>query len=391
MKEPTPFEYIIIVFCCLCLAVIGLFFLANFGRMFKGRIKNEWLRQNLVVWLIIFFLANSLSPISGGFFYALAKLKWGGFIALQAFGCLLYTLITYNICRWLANHKGLKELSFAAHKLLILAALVISSLIIQVGMIYMVYHNDKNLDTFLKYSTISSIYTAAAIGLVYAVVNYLNQQQKRKFDEKEFELIRLRELKAKAELDALHSKVNPHFLYNALNSIADLSITDGKKARQMTVALADLFRYSINYSQNNYSTVRDEVSMTDVYLQIEKIRFEDKLNYNVRVEEETNHYLVPRFILQPLVENAVKHGLKVTGQMSEIFLETMIDQGKLIINIADNGPLFPAELNPGYGVKSVYDKLDLLFPGTYEIHFINHPRKQVSIHIHKLMKNEPGV
>ena len=81
-------------------------------------------------------------------------------------------------------------------------------------------------------------------------------------------------------MDALHSKVNPHFLYNALNSIADLSITDGKKARKMTIALADLFRYSINYSNNNYSTIKEEVEMAEVYLQIEKIRFEDKLNYS---------------------------------------------------------------------------------------------------------------
>ena len=89
----------------------------------------------------------------------------------------------------------------------------------------------------------------------------------------------------------------------------------------MTVALADLFRYSINYSNNNYSTVKEEVEMAEVYLQIEKIRFEDQLNYQINVDEELNHYLVPRFILQPLVENAVKHGLKATGQMTEIILE----------------------------------------------------------------------
>jgi two-component system LytT family sensor kinase len=59
--------------------------------------------------------------------------------------------------------------------------------------------------------------------------------------------------------------------------------------------------------------------------------------------------------------------------------------------VVDNGPAFPDELNPGYGVKSMYDKLDLLFPGNYEVHFTNQPRKQVSINIHKLMKNEPGV
>ena len=131
--------------------------------------------------------------------------------------------------------------------------------------------------------------------------------------------------------------------------------------------------------------------MTEVYLQIEKIRFEDKLNYNVSIEDGLGHYLVPRFILQPLVENAVKHGLKVTGQLTEIKLEVSRKADTMQINIIDNGPQFPDELLPGYGVKSVYDKLDLLFPGQYEIHFSNHPRKQVSIIINKMMKNEPAV
>jgi sensor histidine kinase YesM len=189
----------------------------------------------------------------------------------------------------------------------------------------------------------------------------------------------------------LHSKINPHFLYNALNSIADLAITDGKKARKMTVALADLFRYSINYSDHNYSTLKEEVEMAEVYLQIEKIRFEDQLNYSISVAEELNHFLVPRFVLQPIVENAVKHGLKATGKMTEINIEAKNEDKGLQLIVRDNGPAFPDELNPGYGVKSMYDKLDLLFPGAYEVYFTNRPRKQVSIHIHKLMKNEPGV
>ena len=159
----------------------------------------------------------------------------------------------------------------------------------------------------------------------------------------------------------------------------------------MTIALADLFRYSINYSQDNYSTVNDEVAMTEVYLQIEKIRFEDQLNYSIHIEEEAGHYLVPRFILQPIVENAVKHGLKATGKLTEIILEVKKTDEDLVMTIADNGPAFPEDLAPGYGVKSVFDKLDLLFPGQYELHFTNLPRKQVSIHIHKLVKNEPGV
>jgi sensor histidine kinase YesM len=128
-----------------------------------------------------------------------------------------------------------------------------------------------------------------------------------------------------------------------------------------------------------------------VYLQIEKIRFEDQLNYSIDVDEEIHHYLVPRFVLQPIVENAVKHGLKATGRMTQITLEVRKQMDGLIMNIADNGPAFPAELRPGYGVRSVYDKMDLLFTDAYEIHFANDPRKQVSVHIKKLLKNEPGI
>jgi LytS/YehU family sensor histidine kinase len=96
-------------------------------------------------------------------------------------------------------------------------------------------------------------------------------------------------------------------------------------------------------------------------------------------------------VLQPLVENAVKHGLKATGRMTEIELEVGEDNGGLVLSVADSGPAFPDELNAGYGVKSVYDKLDLLFPSQYEIHFSNEPRKKVSVHIQKMIKNEPVI
>ena len=228
-------------------------------------------------------------------------------------------------------------------------------------------------------------------GLVYVMMVYINAERNRKLNEKELELSKLQALKTKAELDALHSKINPHFLYNALNSIADLSVTDGKKARKMTIALADLFRYSINYSNNNFTTIKEELEMTEVYLQIEKIRFEDQLQYHISTDESIQHYLVPRFVLQPVVENAVKHGLKATGTMTDIFIEVIKGENSFTINVADNGPAFPDDLIPGYGVKSVFDKLELLFPGQYAILFTNEPRKQVTIVFNKLIKNEPAV
>jgi len=388
MKEPTTLEYIILIFSCLLFALAGLYILTNFTRLFKQSVRNELLRKNIVAWLAIFCISTAMLPMSGGFFYMLAKWGWWWSVIGQFISTTATTLIVYNTVRFIAENKRFKKLTFIQHNALIVFSLIVTTVAINIPFGYILYGSQTS---YLKYIIINSIYLAGATGLIYAVISYLDIERKRKFDAKELELSRMSELKAKAELDALHSKVNPHFLYNALNSIADLSMTDGKKARKMTIALADLFRYSINYSQNNYSTINDEMAMTEVYMQIEKIRFEDQLTYSVYVEPATAHYLIPRFILQPLAENAVKHGLKATGKLTEIFMEVRRKDNGVIINIADNGPPFPDELVPGYGVKSVFDKLDLLFPGQYEIHFSNVPRKQVSIQINKLLKNESGL
>lgn len=387
--EPGILEYSLLITTSLCFAVAGLYLLANFSRLFRRAIKNELLRKNAAAWLIIFCITVAMVPMSGGFFYLLEKYGWGWTIGshfISATGC---TLIIYNLARLVAENRQLKKLSFIKHTALIVITLIASTLAINIPLSHWMY--GKDAAPFMKYVLSNSVYLASATGIVYGVINYLDIERKRKFHEKELELSRLRELKTKAELDALHSKINPHFLYNALNSIADLSVTDGKKGRKMTIALADLFRYSINYRDNNYSTVKDELEMAEVYLQIEKIRFEDQLNYRIQPDEDTIYYLIPRFLLQPLVENAVKHGLKTTGRMTEILVEVKKDGVGLIINVADNGPSFPADINPGYGVKSVFDKLDLLFPGKYAVQFSNEPEKKVSVHINKLMKDESTI
>lgn len=389
MKPPGVFAYILIISISLIFAGLGLYLLARFNRLFKGSIGNELLRKNLAAFIIIFCISTAMIPMSSGFFYSVEKHGWGWAIIGQFISAAVCTLVIYNPVKLVAENKRLKKLPFVTHSLIIIVVLLVLTVSVNLPIGYFMY--GKDWEVVRKYIITSSIYISSATGLVYVVISYLNIERQRKFDQKELELSRLRELKTKAELDALHSKINPHFLYNALNSIADLSVTDGKKGRKMTIALADLFRYSINYSDNNYSTVKEEVMMAEVYLQIEKIRFEDQLNYSIRADEETLHYLIPRFLLQPLVENAVKHGLKATGKMTEIGIKIRKEAPGLVISISDNGPLFPEELMPGYGVKSVFDKLDLLFPDQYAVQFSNEPTKQVTIHLNKLMKNEPAV
>lgn len=376
------------IICATTFFGVAIYLLSVYKRLYN-RVTNLWLRRNLAVLTVALVIMSALLALQSPEILSNPAKKGMLGIVLKQFGqTVIIALFVFNVVWLVSRIPAIKNASFIKHHAFIIVSIVVSAVFIYAAINY-IDNGMKfgNLHQTLVYAYFNSIVT----GFIYTAVNYVELERKRKLNEKELEVTRLMALKTKAELDALHSKVNPHFLYNALNSIADLSVTDGRKARKMTIALADLFRYSINYSRNNYSTVNDEIAMTEVYLQIEKIRFEDQLNYSVKVDEEAGHYLVPRFILQPLAENAVKHGLKATGQMTEIFLELLKNEEGLVINIADNGPAFPDELNPGYGVKSVFDKLDLLFPGQYDIHFSNHPRKQVSIHIHKLMKNEPGV
>lgn len=384
----TLITQILIIFGSTVVLAAAILLLSIYKKLFLG-VKNIWLRRNLTVLLIaILFMSAMLFLQSPEIMTTHKETNLWGLILKQLGVIVIIVLFVFNTV-WLVSHiRWVKKLSFVKHHIIVVLTIIISGVFIYAAVNY--------VDNGMKFKNlhpalIFAYYNCMVTGLIYTAVNYAELERKRKMSEKELEVTRLIALKTKAELDALHSKVNPHFLYNALNSIADLSITDGKKARRMTIALADLFRYSINYSQNNYSTIKDELAMAEVYLQIEKIRFEDQLTCTITVDENLKHYLVPRFVLQPLVENAVKHGLKATGKMTEISLDVKAFEDGMKLTVADNGPLFPDELSPGYGVKSVYDKLELLFPGNFELSFNNTPQKEVCIYIKKLIKNEPGI
>jgi len=225
----------------------------------------------------------------------------------------------------------------------------------------------------------SSIIVVISCTIIYA---YFFQKRglNAKIQERDLDLMRLSQMKTQAELAALQSKINPHFLYNSLNAIASLIHENPDKAESMTLKLSKLFRYSINQNQEDLVTVKDEIEIVNTYLDIEKVRFEDRINFQVEVDEELLYAKIPRFLIQPLVENALKHGLKdVTDHAGLTITVKKTDQVE--ISIADNGVPFPDELEIGYGLQSTYDKLSLLYGNQYEVQLINHPVKQIKIQI----------
>lgn len=221
------------------------------------------------------------------------------------------------------------------------------------------------------------------IAVMVCSILFFYETQKSKYaltiSQQELEVIKLKQLKTQADLQTLQSKINPHFLYNALNSIATLIHEDADKAEDMTLKLSKLFRYSINSQQENFASVREEIEVVNTYFDIEKIRFGDRITFKSDAAEDVLDKHIPRFLIQPLVENALKHGLADKMSGAVLTVSIMGSGSRLVLTVADNGIAFPDELNAGYGLQSTFDKLSLLYQDDYDIEFISTPDKFIRI------------
>lgn len=226
------------------------------------------------------------------------------------------------------------------------------------------------------------IQSSIVLALLMVNFKYIHSYFLRKWEERrdrKLKRLQLEKKQIELQFDALQAKVNPHFLYNSLNSIAGLATVDGDKTRRMALALSRFFRYSMNKEQEITNTISEEAEMIETYLEIEKIRFGDKLEYSIEISNEVKDFKLPRMLLQPVVENCVKHGLKGNIEVLNIRISFNQTINIITISIKDDGTTFPDDIIPGYGIKSVYDKLDLLFPGKYIVDLNRYPEKEFRI------------
>lgn len=140
-----------------------------------------------------------------------------------------------------------------------------------------------------------------------------------------------------AELRALRAQINPHFLFNALNTIADLIVVDTQRAERMTERLSDVFRYLLTHSQKPTITVREEIDFVRRYLEIEEARFRDRLQVRVQIDPAAAEMSVPALILQPVVENALKHGLGPKMSGGVLTISASHSERGLILMVEDDG------------------------------------------------------
>ncbi len=192
-------------------------------------------------------------------------------------------------------------------------------------------------------------------------------------------------LLVEARLAALTSQINPHFLFNTLNSVSSLIRTDPAQARVMVLNLSRVLRRLLR-KHENFSPLREELSFIQDYLSIELMRFGDKLRLETDVENETLDLLVPSMLLQPLVENSIKHGLSSKVEGGTISIRTRRRDSKLVVSVEDDGAgipeaRLPTLLEHGIGVSNVNERLKVLFGDGYRMWIDSEPGRGTRIEI----------
>ncbi len=140
-----------------------------------------------------------------------------------------------------------------------------------------------------------------------------------------------------AELRALRAQINPHFLFNSLNTIADLIVRDAPRAEAMTLRLASVFRHVLQHSSRSLTSIRDEIEFLRTYLYIEEVRFGDRLQVEIDVAPEVAGEPIPALLLQPLVENALKHGLGPKPGPGHLWITARADGDRVLVTVEDDG------------------------------------------------------
>jgi two-component system, LytTR family, sensor kinase len=229
-----------------------------------------------------------------------------------------------------------------------------------------------------QYFTMVLVQYFGVVGIYYAFVySRRYRDQARAAAELQVRASQLEASLSRANLEALRMQLNPHFLFNTLNTVSVLALK-GEKQRvsRMVSRLSDLLRLSLENDRQTLS-LREELEFLDRYLEIEQVRFKDRLTVNVDVEPAAYDAEVPSLLLQPIVENAVKYGFSQTIGPGEISIQCRVRDDRVEIDVSDTGPGLPDSRvqsgSTGVGLANTRARLEQLYGGDFTLELANRP------------------
>lgn len=217
--------------------------------------------------------------------------------------------------------------------------------------------NEQYIETIISYRLLASLlFYIASVVVYYAIGFYESLQEKQAYE------MQLKTLVKEAQLNELRSQLHPHFLFNSLNSINSLTISNPAKAGEMIIKLSDFLRYSLSRKGHSMADFEKELHHIQLYLDIEKVRFEERLEFIYETEDVPKNWPVPLMLLQPLVENAVKHGVYNTREKVKIKLFAKMEDKMLVISISNNFDTETTNNNgTGTGLSNVRERMKLVY------------------------------
>lgn len=190
-----------------------------------------------------------------------------------------------------------------------------------------------------------------------------------RFRERQEEAVRLRAQLAESRLEALRMQLNPHFLFNTLNAVSALVERDPKGVRRMIARLSELLRHTLESTDRRECPLQTELDLLGRYFEIMQIRFQGNLSVETSVDPQTRQALVPNLILQPLVENAIEHGVSRLAGGGQILIRSRREGTRLVVEVEDNGPGLDAEGTvPRIGLENTRERLLQLYGPAADVH-----------------------
>jgi two-component system LytT family sensor kinase len=270
-------------------------------------------------------------------------------------------LLTHTFRYFIIKKNWLQQPVFIQICIAVVASLLLSPVFISIQF----FLNTMIFEMAQKLSVINFLQSLINFWFVFFVwsVLYFSFHYIRNYRKAEIQQLKMQGSLKEAELNKLKSQLNPHFMFNAMNSIRALIDENPQKAKEAVTQLSNILRQTLTLEKNKLISFDDEMTLVKDYLALEKIRFEERLNYSLHLAETSSKYKIPPMLLQTLVENAIKHGISKLTEGGVVTITTkQLENTKLQIEITNTGNYNP-DANPqsGYGLANTKNRLAFVF------------------------------
>ena len=318
-------------------------------------------RSRFIVWWLAWLLlaAGQSSLIYFAYGASAGAAVGDGFVSMILFGAL--GLAVWFPLRYM--QKGRNPVVTATSNLVVTGIITVVIWVLSARLMLRTIVTDKDAYEMFWSSTVILRIASGVLIYFLIILTYWLFISASRLAEKAATESKLEALVREAELKMLRSQINPHFLFNSLNSISSLTLTNPPGAREMIVKLSDFMRYSLSSRNDQPVTLRNEMESLRLYLEIEKVRFRERLVIKEDIEDECLAALLPGLLLQPLYENAVKHGVYESTGTVVINTVARKEEGNVIVSISNtvDPDSVVTRKGAGIGLKNVRTRLELFY------------------------------